>query len=130
LNSVSLTQRHPDPLIEAKRLQAVALRAQADALDLEAKALEGKASVGQDEWITRDNCAARYGVRFRVLHEAAKRGELPLFKVGRKPAAKRAHVEAWIASRPVAIAPPQPGADADAEYERLVSATARQRRAA
>lgn len=77
-----------------------------------------------DEVLTASMVADRYHVTMRVVTDAARRGELAIGHVGRRPVVRRSVIEAWIASRP---ARPAPTTTVDAD-ETLARAAARLRR--
>lgn len=52
-----------------------------------------------DELLDRAKVEARYPIRFRVLTDAAKRGEITIEHAGRKPVVRKSQVEAWISGR-------------------------------
>ena len=92
-----------DALEADARERAASLRAAADEIE----------HAGGDELLDAAAVEARYPFRFRVVTDAARRGEITIEHAGRKPVVRRAALEAWIASRPV-----QPRADHHVDDER------------
>ena len=90
----------PSPLAAALRAQADAMRAGATALDNAADAIEHEHAVDPDELLSERAWPADLApLTFRVVHEAARRGELEIVRCGRSPAYRRRDVREWLASR-------------------------------
>jgi hypothetical protein len=75
-----------------------------------------------DELLDRTAIEARYPFKFRVVTDAARRGELVMDHAGRKPVVRRSGLEAWIASRPSSVK--ATGNDARAEARASIAAAA------
>jgi hypothetical protein len=118
-----------NPIAIAKAAQGAALRAQADALDLEAAAIEASAPA-EDTWIVLrpKETIAGFGIHGRVVVDAGRRGELELSKLGGKPCVKRSELSRWAESR--RKTPKERVAGVDNDYDAIVarSRTARSRR--
>lgn len=73
-----------------------------------------------DEWLDDARLRAEYGLRVRVVTEAAARGEITIGRRGRTPIVRRADLDRWLAQRG---APKRTAADAQAatEYEALLA---------
>lgn len=75
---------------------------EAEAYELLAKAKRIRAAQAApvvDELLDAAMVEAQFHVHMRVLSDAARRGELVVEHVGRKPVVRRTVLEAWIASR-------------------------------
>lgn len=101
------------------RAVAAALRAEADRLEQLASESENPSAT----IITVDNVSAEFpGLTPRGFADAGRRGDFAAFKSGRKLAAKRADVAAWIESRRVRPRAAKPQTiDPEAAYEALVA---------
>jgi hypothetical protein len=75
-----------------------------------------------DELLDRTAVEARYPFKFRIVTDAARRGELVIEHAGRKPVVRRTALDAWIASRPSSVK--ATGNDARAEARASVAAAA------
>lgn len=80
-------------------LDAIGLEKIAEGYALRAQARRMRSTPGADELLDRSRVEAAYPIRFRVVTDAARRGELPIEHAGRKPVVRRSALEAWIASR-------------------------------
>jgi hypothetical protein len=102
------------------RATATVLRAEADRLDALANDVEQSATA---HLITVDSCAAEFpGLTPRAFADAGRRGAFAAFRSGRKLAARREDVEAWLSGRRIQPRERRPTAiDPTVEYERLVS---------
>lgn len=111
---------------------AAALRAEAQALDLQAAAKRAQADAleqtgaGDDPLLDVDQVLAEFGVGRDSLKAAAERGELSLSRGARgKLLIERSAVRAWIKSRPVQprkVTPPVSDLECwEAEAERALA---------
>jgi len=79
-----------------------------------------------DGWIDSAKCAELYGVAFRRVLDAGKRGEIPIHRIGGakrgRPVVRRSDLDAWIASRRIDLkaAPAAAEESADDIYLKLV----------
>ncbi|MBK6464207.1 MAG: helix-turn-helix domain-containing protein [Myxococcales bacterium] len=107
------------PFAAAKRAQATAYRALADAHDQEADVLESHEShaTTEDPFLGRDAAEEFTRVSWRAIRDAIRRGELAGY--GRPVVVRRSDLLAWLEGRkvrPRVVA----GTDADAAYLALV----------
>jgi len=100
------------------RATATVLRAEADRLEALASDVEQPATA---LLVTVDNCAAEFpGLTARAFSDAGRRGAFEAFRSGRKLAARRENVEAWLVARRIRSHATKPAAiDPALEYERM-----------
>lgn len=91
------------PIKAPLKLQARALRAQADALDALADTLRGE-SDGLSDLLDAEQALAEFGVGRDGLKNAARRGELVLSRGARgKLLVARGELRRWLESRPYKV---------------------------
>jgi hypothetical protein len=76
---------------------------------------------GSDELLDASQVEARYPFKFRVVTDAAKRGEISIEHAGRKPLVRKSSLETWIASRPTRPTIAKIANDTDERAEVLAS---------
>ena len=84
----------------ADEIEATAHEKIAEGHALLARARRMRTTPPADELLDRERLEADYPIRFRVVTDAARRGEnVCIEHIGRKAVVRRSILEAWIASR-------------------------------
>jgi hypothetical protein len=81
-----------------------ALEDRADDLEIEARRLRQQArrlrrAGTADTWLDSAAVEADYGLKMRVVTDAAKRGELSIGRAGRSPRVLRSELDRWLRER-------------------------------
>ena len=78
-----------------------------------------------DELLDTESVELEFRIRFRVVTDAARRGDLTLEHAGRKPLVRRSALEAWVSRRPKAAAVTAPNVSPRQAARDAVAARAR-----
>ena len=81
------------------RAHARAIRAEAEARACALDAIADDLDRGSDVLLDAAQVEAGYPFSFRVVTDAAKRGEVTIEYAGRKPLVRRSTLEAWMSAR-------------------------------